>query len=143
MKIEFELQGVKRTIRFDGYCFHAIDPKSPRVLGYYSSIGNAVLAHVKDAAVPEEAGQEEVIELKELIVRFDKLYGEIRGLSKEDLFGAVVMEGEKRDMSAQQEALKKFHESKPGKVSDIKKATTVKKEPEPEIVPEIEDEDDL
>jgi hypothetical protein len=99
MKIEFELQGVKMVIKYDGNCYTALKPGTDYVLGYYTKIGNALNRILLDVNLPEEAGQEETIQLKEYVDRFERLINEVRGYGVEDIFGAVVIEGEKRVMS--------------------------------------------
>jgi hypothetical protein len=96
MIIEFELQGKKRVIKYDGHCYQALKPDSRQILGYYSILGNAILSHIRDCSIIDSSTQEEVISLKEYVARFEKLLKEIRGLSKEDIFEVSVFESDKK-----------------------------------------------
>lgn len=88
MLIKFKLQEVERDIHFNGFCYTAVDPTSAhgRALGYYSSLGGAVFCHIKHANIPEGSKHEEIIQLKDFVVRYEALVAEARGLTQEDLF---------------------------------------------------------
>lgn len=94
MLIKFKLQGVERVIKQNGpNDFVAYEVENPdRALGYYSTLQNAVLRHIKDASSLDESGREEVIELRNYIERFNKLCDEIRGADPEDLLKDAVFE---------------------------------------------------
>lgn len=94
MLIKFKLQGVERIIKQNGpNDFVAYEVENPdRALGFYSTLQNAVLRHIKDAGSLSENGREEVIELKNYIERFNKLCDEIRGADPEDLLQDAVFE---------------------------------------------------
>lgn len=137
MRITFELQGVERVIKNDKYCYMPLIPGTERILGYYSSLGGAVLRHISDANIPEEQGQEEIIELKSYVERFEALRNEIRGVEVGDVFRSIVIEGEKRDLTAQKESLKKYHESRKKIVNPD---TSTEVEP---LIETSDDEDDI
>lgn len=86
MEIKFKLQDIERTIKYDKYCFMAISPRSGRTLGYYSSLGGAIKKHLEDAMMLDDnnEGKEEVIQLKNLVSRYEALVKEVRGLGKAD-----------------------------------------------------------
>lgn len=79
MIINFELAGENRKVKWDGKCFIAYDSKDG-ALGYYTTIGNAVLCHIKDAANKDSAtdGKEEVMTLLELVDRMERLWQDVR-----------------------------------------------------------------
>ena len=134
MLIKFKLQGVERVIKLDNNgCYTAYAPGTERALGYYASLQNAVLKHIRHATVLDSTENEEVIELKDLILRYQKLLDEVRGLSKEDISKfAVFEETEKKVVSEEQIAKMKAGRAK--SISDAKK--------ELENTPPLEDDDD-
>lgn len=132
MLITFELQGVQRTIDVSGPCFTAIDPIKGTPLGYFSNLGGAVLKHIKEASDLSHEDKEEVIELRDYIVRLDKLFNEVRGLSKEDL-GSNAVFIQKEKLQKKGEPADKFR----------KRMAEQVEQGEIEDVEEIEDEDDL
>lgn len=95
MVIKFKLDGVERTIRQNGKNdFVALDP-NPNVnkpIGYYSNLGSAVSAHIRNAGSLTPQGKSEVIELKDYIQRHRQLFDQIMGLSVEDITTATVTE---------------------------------------------------
>lgn len=87
MIIKFKLQGIERKITSDSNSFSAVTPisesnKSENALGYYSTLGGAVLKHVKHALIP--SSDEEVVELKELVARFEAACDFFRGIHSSD-----------------------------------------------------------
>lgn len=88
MLIKFKLDGVERIIKQNGKNdFQAIDPnsKTKAPLGYYSNLGSAVSAHIRNAGSLTPQGKSEVIELKEYVQRHKQLFNQIMGLSVEDI----------------------------------------------------------
>lgn len=94
MLIKFKLQGKTRVIKQSGpNDFTAYELDNPtRALGYYSSLQNAVLRIIKDAGNLDEAGKEEVIQLKDYVKRFENLCDEIKGAEPHDLLKDAVFE---------------------------------------------------
>lgn len=93
MLIKFNLQGAERVIKLDNNgCYTAYAPGTERALGYYASLQNAVLKHIRHATVLDSTENEEVIELKDLVLRYQKLLDEVRGLSQEDISKFAVFE---------------------------------------------------
>lgn len=132
MIIKFKLQGVERIIRQNGANdFTAFKPGTDRALGYYNTLPSAVLRHIRDAAILDTDGSEEVIDLKIYIERHKSLFNEILGLSIEDISKFAVF----------QEVPSKMTEERKAKI----KATKAKKKAEKELehnIPTEEDEDD-
>lgn len=123
MLIKFKLQGVERIIKQNGpNDFVAYEVGNPdRALGYYSSLQNAVLRHIKDAGSLDEGGKEEVIELKNYVERFNKLCDEIRGAEPEDLLKDAVFEAR---------AAKVMTEETKAKIAKTKSSKKVDQKPE-------------
>lgn len=86
MKIKLKIQGQERIIKQDGpnsFIPYKID--GVNVLGYYSSLNSAVSRLIKDVAVLDENGKEEVIEIKEYVNRHKALFDEIMGMDPIDI----------------------------------------------------------
>lgn len=87
MIIKFKLNGVERKIIGDSNNFTAVNPisesnKTENALGYYLTLGNAVLKHIKHASIP--SSDDEVVELKELVARFEAACDFFRGIQSAD-----------------------------------------------------------
>lgn len=107
MLIHFTLQGVKREIRNDGKCFSVLDPRSTNgaVLAYCINLQNAILAHIKDASILDDNGKQEIIELKDYILRLETLFDNVRGASDVDIKQNLVFEdGGRTSMSEEHKA---------------------------------------
>lgn len=100
MKITFPINGKERVIKWDGRQFMPIVFKSENstAINFCSSIGRAVLTIIKEEARSNDglAESEEVVELKELVNRFDKLFAEISKTTLEHIPLAVVEHKEKK-----------------------------------------------
>lgn len=94
MIIKFKIQGVERVIKHDSTSFTAINPSTGSVLGYYSRLAGAVSKHIKDAGFLDENGKEEVLSLKQYVERYEKIFNEVLGLSKEQIHGIEFIEKE-------------------------------------------------
>lgn len=119
MVIKFKLDGVERTIRQNGKNdFVALDP-NPNVnkpIGYYSNLGSAVSAHIRNAGSLTPQGKSEVIELKDYVQRHRQLFDQIMGLSVEDIPTAIVTEKsgpQKTITKERQEKMQKGRIAKP------------------------------
>lgn len=130
MKIKFNLNGVERVIVQNGTSdFTSLIPGTDRPLGYYSTLGAAVLKHVKSAAIKDSSENEEVIELKDYISEFRAICEQILSLDIDDV--SKFSEIEKREKKAMSEERK----------AKMKAAKAAKKELENNI-PIEEDYDD-
>lgn len=133
MLIKFNLQGVERVIKLDNNgCYTAYAPGTERALGYYASLQNAVLKHIRHATILDSTEKEEVIELKDFILRHQKLFDEVRGLSQEDISKFAVFEETGKETRVMSEETK----------AKIKATKSAKKELE-HNPPVEEDDDDL
>lgn len=126
MKIKFTLQGVERVIVQDSpTSYKAEHPGSQLTLGYYSTLQNAVLSHIRNAAIIDEKGKEEVIELKDYIARLEKLLGEIRGMPNDDIKKFASFEEKTSGIS--EEKVKKMTQGR----AKVNKAVEASIQPEP------------
>lgn len=135
MLIKFNLQGVERVIKLDNNgCYTAYAPGTDRALGYYASLQNAVLKHIRHASVLDSTENEEVIELKDLVLRYQKLLDEVRGLSQEDISKFAVFEETGKTTRVMSEETK----------AKIRAARSSNKteEKEPDIEKTVEEDDD-
>ena len=133
MLIKFKLDGVERVVKQNGKNdFQAVDPnpKTKAPLGYYSSLGSAVSAHIRDAGSLTPQGKSEEIELKDYVERHKELFNQIMGLSIEDIPTATT-EVEK---SGPQKTISK------GRQEKMQKGRIAKQTPETNS---DEDDDDL
>lgn len=118
MKITFKLQGVERVIKQSGSNdFTAYKPGTETAIGYCSTLSSAVLKHIKEAAVLDDVGKEEVIELKDYIDRHKKLFEDVLGLSNEDISKFAVFE-EKPVKEMSDEHKDKMRQGKKSKKED-------------------------
>lgn len=84
--IKFKLNGVDRIIKTDSVSYIAMvgpteSVKNEIVLGYYSTLGNAILKHIKHAAMSSES--EEVVSLKEVVAKIEDMYNYFRSIKSE------------------------------------------------------------
>lgn len=84
MIITFEIEGTPQQVKWDGNCFHALDPKQPlRALGYYKNIGGAVSKLIKHHFLSENDiidGFESQVHLKDFANQFDVLVSRTLGI---------------------------------------------------------------
>lgn len=117
MRITFNLEGQEKTIKWDGHCFHALDPNVPyeKALGYYKTIGGAVDKHVQNHIWNQEKDFETIVSLEDFHKSFQNLREQVLGLTKDSLYTSVfkVTEIPKKEMSEEhKEKLRKLRESK-------------------------------
>ena len=134
MLIKFNLQGVERVIRQNGTNgFIAYIPGTQEPLGYYSSLKNAVIKHIKDAAISNKEGRKEAVELEEYVNRHKALIDEFMGLSEEVISKHLVFSDE---------GVRKISEEQKAKAKATKEARKLVSK-EPEVKAPIEEDDDL
>lgn len=75
MIITFEIEGVPQQIKWDNYCFHALNPNgSNAALGYYKKLGGAVAKLVKHHFFSKNDivnGFESQVHIKDFAEQFD------------------------------------------------------------------------
>lgn len=136
MLIKFKLDGVERVIRQNGTNgFIAYVPGTKDPLGYYSTLKNAVIKHIKDAAILNKEGCKEVIELEGYVNRHKDLIDEFMGLSEEDISKRLVF-------SDTDEGVRRISEEQKAKTKATKEANKLASK-EPKIETPVEDDDDL
>lgn len=87
MIITFKIENEEKKIKWDGHCFHALDPRNDtRALGYYKEIGGAVNKHIKNHVYMLEKDLELEVSLQDLANVFSNLTDQVLNIkTREDL----------------------------------------------------------
>lgn len=103
MIITFKIENEEKKIKWDGHCFHALDPRNDtRALGYYKEIGGAVNKHIKNHVYMLEKDLELEVSLQDLANVFSDLTDQVLNIkdrSDLDLSVFTVTDTPKKEMS--------------------------------------------
>ena len=122
MIITFEIEGVPQQIKWDNYCFHAMNPNgSTQALGYHKKLGGAVSKLVRHHFFSKNDiinGFESQVHIKDFAEQFDTLVSKLFNVGTVDELDPnvfTVTEKEKSVRVISEETLAKIKASRAAK----------------------------